>query len=155
MIQLLGEIGENICYAGKGVDLNDPIQPVQLPRGHGGVAILWNKTLDKFITSLPDGGERIQCIQFKDQHYPKPVLIVSAYFPTRGVNSDDQYMDCLVQLEEILNKYIDSHLNDSPLISGSYSTIRVHLGGTSLSLSDSTLLRVGLVPVTCHCLTYK
>ena len=100
-IQLLGEIGENICYAGKGVDLNDPIQPVQLPRGHGGVAILWNKTLDKFITSLPDGGERIQCIQFKDQHYPKPVLIVSAYFPTGGVDSDDQYMDCLVQLEQI------------------------------------------------------
>ena len=106
-IQLLGEVGENICYAGKGVDLNDPIQPVQLPRGHGGVAILWNKKLDKFITSLPDGGERIQCIQFKDQHYP--VLIVSAYFPTGGVNSDDQYMDCLVQLEEILNKYLDSH----------------------------------------------
>ena len=61
----------------------------------------------------------------------------------------------LIPLAEMRYSLFIITVNDSPLISGSYSTIRVHLGGTSLSLSDSTLLRVGLVPVTCHCLTYK
>ena len=44
-IQLLGEIAEDKFFVGKGVDLNDTIQPVQLPRGHGGVAILWDKSI--------------------------------------------------------------------------------------------------------------
>ena len=33
---ILGEISDNICFAGKGVDINNPIQPVQMPRGYAG-----------------------------------------------------------------------------------------------------------------------
>lgn len=33
-----------------------------MPRGHGGVAIMW-KTLDNFITPLTIGNERIQCVK--------------------------------------------------------------------------------------------
>ena len=35
-IYKIGEIDSNICYAAKGVDINNPIQPTQLPRGYGG-----------------------------------------------------------------------------------------------------------------------
>ena len=31
------------------MDFNNPIQPTQLPRGYGGVAILWDKVVDKLI----------------------------------------------------------------------------------------------------------
>ena len=36
---MLDEIGEKICFAGKGVDINNPIQPVQMPRGYGRVCV--------------------------------------------------------------------------------------------------------------------
>ena len=56
---MLGEISEKICYAGKGVDINDPIQPTQMPRGYGGVAILWKQEIDNIIRPLPDCVERL------------------------------------------------------------------------------------------------
>ena len=60
---MLGEISEKICYAGKGVDINNPIQPTQMPRGYRGVAILWKQEIDNIIRPLPDCGERLQCIE--------------------------------------------------------------------------------------------
>ena len=49
---MLGEISEN-----------NPIQPTQMPRGYGGVAILWKQEIDNIIRPLPDCGERLQCIE--------------------------------------------------------------------------------------------
>jgi hypothetical protein len=34
-----------------------------MPRGYGGVAILWRKELDSLITPLKIGNERIQCVE--------------------------------------------------------------------------------------------
>ena len=39
-LHLLGEINEHINYVDKGVDKNDMILPICMPRGYGGVAIL-------------------------------------------------------------------------------------------------------------------
>ena len=57
---MLGEISYNICFAGKDVDINNPIQPVQMPRGYAGVAIIWKQEHDYSVLSLPDDGERLQ-----------------------------------------------------------------------------------------------
>jgi hypothetical protein len=46
-LHLLGEIGADISYIGKVVDMNNNIQPTQLPRGYGGVAIIWKKQDNK------------------------------------------------------------------------------------------------------------
>ncbi|MEW8548515.1 MAG: endonuclease/exonuclease/phosphatase family protein [Candidatus Thiodiazotropha sp.] len=93
---------------GKAVDTGDPILPVQMPRGYGGVAVLWRETLDHLIVRLPDGGNRIQCVEVK---WSKPVLLVSAYLPCRGVkNNDEEYQDCIAQLTEICCKYSDTHM---------------------------------------------
>jgi hypothetical protein len=35
----------DINFVAKAVDINDPLLPVSLPRGYGGFAILWKKTL--------------------------------------------------------------------------------------------------------------
>jgi hypothetical protein len=40
-------IHPNLNAAGKATDDQNPIPPIQKPRGYGGVAILWNKSLDE------------------------------------------------------------------------------------------------------------
>jgi hypothetical protein len=64
---------------GKAVDSNDPIPPIQMPRGYGGVAILWKKELDSLITSLKIGNERIQCVETEGKGYGQIHLL---YFLT-------------------------------------------------------------------------
>jgi hypothetical protein len=38
---------------------NNNIQPTQLPRGYGGVVILWKRQDNNIIKQIPDGNERI------------------------------------------------------------------------------------------------
>ncbi|CAG2242256.1 unnamed protein product [Mytilus edulis] len=52
-LNLLQELHSDFTGTGKAVDSNDPIQPLHMPRGYGGVAILWKKNLDKLVTTLP------------------------------------------------------------------------------------------------------
>jgi exonuclease III len=90
----LGEIGADISYIGKAVDMNNNIQPTQLPRGYGGVVILWKRQDNNIIKQIPDGNERIQCVEFID-NFNKPLFIISAYLPTRGNYEGDVFMDCI------------------------------------------------------------
>jgi hypothetical protein len=53
-IQLLNEIHENLNGIGKYVDDNDPLQPIQMPRGYGGTGILWKKELDHLINVIDE-----------------------------------------------------------------------------------------------------
>jgi hypothetical protein len=41
----------------------DPISPISRPRGYGGIAVVYKKTLSPSITQLPDGDHRIQVIE--------------------------------------------------------------------------------------------
>jgi exonuclease III len=107
-LHLLGVIGADISYIGKALDVNNNIQPTQLPRGYGGVAILWKKQDNNLIKQIPDGNERIQCIEFID-NFNKPLLIISAYLPTRGNYEVDVFMDGIDQLYEIFQKFKDTH----------------------------------------------
>jgi hypothetical protein len=34
-----------------------------MPRGYGGVAVIWRKEIDHIIRPLEDGSEKIQCIE--------------------------------------------------------------------------------------------
>ena len=90
-----------------GVDKGNPVPPVCMPRGYGGEAILWKKSLDKYIKSLPDGGNRIQCVEIK---LKEPVLVVSVYLPTKTTNDNfETFEDCFDQLHEINQKYGLTH----------------------------------------------
>ena len=100
-------IHEDFNEAGKAVDSGDPITPVQMPRGYGGIGILWKKDIDHLVTELPDRGNRIQCVSLQAQ---KPILLISTYIPCKGVNDNyEAFLDCLDQLNEILLKYGDTH----------------------------------------------
>ena len=58
-LYLLNEINENYQVSGKSLDFYNPISPAQIPRGYGGMAIFWRKTLDHLVTDLDSGNERI------------------------------------------------------------------------------------------------
>ena len=64
-LHILNEISNIYCGTGKAVDTGDPILPVQMPRGYGGVGVLWKKEIDHLIQVQQDGGNRIQCIEVK------------------------------------------------------------------------------------------
>lgn len=51
-LHLLNEHETLLTGIGKAVDSNDPIPPTQMPRGYGGMAIMWKKYLDPSITPL-------------------------------------------------------------------------------------------------------
>ena len=67
-LDLLNEIHNDYIGIGKAVDSNDLIPPIQMPRGYGGIAILWRKEQDMYslITSLKIGNERIQCVETEE-----------------------------------------------------------------------------------------
>ena len=113
---MLNEIGENICYTAKGVDKDNPIQRTQVPRGYGGVAVLWRKFIDHMIRELPDGNECMHSIELKDSN-SKPLLIVSAYLPTRGCKDSrqDRFQEAVDQLYELVQKF---HILHSIIIGG-------------------------------------
>lgn len=104
----LKEINSYYSGCGKAVDTGNPIPPIQMPRGYGGVAILWRHEIDHLIQVLPDGGNRIQCVELKGD---KPLILVSVYMPCRGLSDNvDDYGDYLDQLREIVAKYSSSHI---------------------------------------------
>ena len=53
------------------------------PRGYGGVAIIWRENIDHLIKILPDGTERIQCVEINSNNDTK-FLVASVYLPSKG-----------------------------------------------------------------------
>ena len=103
----LNSVSSDFIGRGKAVDTGDPILPLQMPRGYGGTAVLWKRGIDHLIVVLPDGGNRIQCVELRGA---EPVLIISVYVPCKGLQGCvENYEDTLTQLNEIVIKYSESH----------------------------------------------
>ena len=75
-------VNQFMSGTGKVVDTDDPILPVQMPRGYGHVALLWEKNISHLMSSIPDGGNRIQGIEIAGA---KPILMLSVYMPCKGL----------------------------------------------------------------------
>ena len=88
-------------------DCNEPISNFQVPRGRGGVAILWPIERDKYIKKLTDGNERIIAAEIQTKN--KPICLINVYLPTKMANSDNQYQENLDILQTMIDKYVDSH----------------------------------------------
>jgi hypothetical protein len=66
-------------------DCNEPISNFPVPRGRGGVAILWPSQRDKYIKKLTDGNERIIAaeIQTKNKQFdfvPSMLQVIRSIF---------------------------------------------------------------------------
>ena len=79
---MLGEISDKIGFVVKGVYINNPIEPIQMPRSYGCLAILWRQEMDSIIRPLTDCGERLQCILLTLRN-GGGLLLISAYLPSR------------------------------------------------------------------------
>ncbi|CAG2208661.1 unnamed protein product [Mytilus edulis] len=100
----MGTLFKNVSWSIKSVDDNNPIPPIQKPRGYGGVAILWKDSLNHIVEKVDDGSERIVCIKLNVE--PRPILLICAYMPCRGTkHANEEFKDCLDQLHEIIVKY--------------------------------------------------
>ena len=104
---LLNELNEQYFASGKSVDSQNPIPPIQIPRGYGGVAIFWKKNIDHVVNDLDIGNERIKCIEL---NLEKPILIVNVYMPCNGDKDNfHSYVECIEQLQEIILSFQNTH----------------------------------------------
>jgi exonuclease III len=85
-------------FAAKSVDDDDPLPPFKLPRGYGGVATLWKRTLSNYAIQL-DGTTRILTVTLGDS------TVVNAYLPCRGTYSLQEFQEEIDQLHEVLTKF--------------------------------------------------
>lgn len=77
----------------------------RLLRGHGGVAILWHKLYDQYISPvLYPYSERIIGIRLHCQ--PSDIIIFSVYLPSRS-GATDPFRDSLDVIDSALNTYTD------------------------------------------------
>ena len=106
--QKLYDIDKNFTFAAKSVDDNDTISPFQKPRGYGGVAVFWRKSLDRYIKLLPDGSDRLICIELNIGL--SMYCFINTYLPCRGSYSNEDYKAVLDEIQETLLKYGDSHI---------------------------------------------
>ena len=105
----IGEIHNDLCHVGNGVDKYDEIDQSKLPRGYGGVGICWHKDLDQFVGMVEEGNERIQCIEV-NQISNKPILIICVYMPTSGGSEKTiEYPETVDLLNELLQRYYNTH----------------------------------------------
>ena len=103
-INIISDIYNKIKLAAKGVDIRDPLLPISLPRGYGGVAVLWNMSIDHLIRPILDATERIQSIELEG--FDRSMIIISVYLPVVGSNYHQvEYHECIDELYEIYQKY--------------------------------------------------
>ena len=92
----------------KSTDDNDPLTPLQRPRGKGGVAIRWSKRLDQYVTTLVnDGGNRSCAIQVETLQ--SRLTIINCYLPCRGnKEAGKDFVNVADEMREIIVKYKQS-----------------------------------------------
>jgi len=97
----------------RGVDIDNPIPPTSIPRGYGGIAILWKKELTPIVSKKSNGNNRIICIEIKNCY------IINVYFPSgNDRTSVEAHLECMDILESIVQSIpIDKHI----LIAGDWN----------------------------------
>ena len=88
-------------------DCDHPISNYKVPRGKGGIAIIWPKLIDKYIKRLEDGNNRIMAIEI--QSTSKAICLVNTYLPTQMSGSVSEYRECLDIIQTIIEKYEPTH----------------------------------------------
>jgi hypothetical protein len=55
-INTIGDLNKRTNFVGKGVNKYNSVLPKSMPRGYGGVTIIWRENIDHLIKILPDHG---------------------------------------------------------------------------------------------------
>ncbi|CAC5361724.1 unnamed protein product [Mytilus coruscus] len=89
------------CY-----DTNDPLDSFKLPKGRGGVSVLWPSQRSSRIKKLKEGNERIIAILITAT---KDICLINTYMPTHNSDSLSEYTECLDIIYDIIQKYENTH----------------------------------------------
>ncbi|CAG2212379.1 unnamed protein product [Mytilus edulis] len=115
--ELLKQHHSDFITFSRQIDDNEPLSPISRPRGHGGIAILYRKSMSTMFSQLPDGDNRIQAIEIsitKD-----PICLINVYLPSRGTDKGHvAFRAALDILKELLLKYQRTH---SIIIAGDFN----------------------------------
>jgi hypothetical protein len=88
-------------------DDREPISLYQRPRGHAGVALIWDSSLSPNIIQVKEGCDAVFPILIKD--YPRDLCLINVYMPCRGSHTELEFAGTLDTLHELLEKYGASH----------------------------------------------
>ena len=89
-------------------DMNDHISNFQVPRGKGGIAILWPRAWSNIVKRLEDGCERVQAIEILTNE--AKLCIINTYLPTLNLpSSREYYQEMLDVLHSIIDRYSNTH----------------------------------------------
>ncbi|CAC5379694.1 unnamed protein product [Mytilus coruscus] len=96
-LNILPELHNDFTGTSKAIDSNYLIPPSHMPRGYGGVDILWKK---KLVTTLPIGNERIQCIELSGK---QKILFISINKVKWNKIDKDRYKNFIEEGIALLN----------------------------------------------------
>ena len=83
-------------------DTNNPISINRMPRGKGGVCILWPKNLPYEVKRVDPKNERIIAIQLVSNI--TQILIINVYMPSMGISSKKEYQECIDVISNLLSE---------------------------------------------------
>ena len=90
-------------------DDDNPIKPWCMPRGMGGVGILWREDLQKYIRPVKNyGNERIVAVTLQQEDLK--ICVINAYMPSgNNRKTKEKYMDTLAAIRTVVTKFNESH----------------------------------------------
>ena len=89
-------------------DFTQPLSGFRLPRGQGGVSILWPTHWSSKVKKLGEGNERMIGIELSGTD---KICIINVYLPTNNpsLNSHIDYAKCLDVLDRMISKFRNSN----------------------------------------------
>lgn len=119
----------------RAVDQHNPISPIRKPRGYGGVAIAWKSEIDKWISILTDGNERLLAIRIKGGNLN--LLLICVYMPARGApDRDEEHLDVQQQIISLIDKHREPNI--AVIVCGDFNAT---LTGAKQERRDKALLQ--------------
>ncbi len=104
-LKYLEDFHQDFYSHAKAVDEENPIPPIQKPRGYAGTSIFYKKHIA--ARKLKDGDHRIVCLEIQGL---QPIILVSVYMPAKGSKArDEEYEVTLIGLDEIISRYKSTH----------------------------------------------
>ncbi|CAC5366790.1 unnamed protein product [Mytilus coruscus] len=106
--ELLKQHHSDFITFSRHIDDDEPMSPIVRPRGHGGIATLYRKSMFSMSSQLPDRNNRIQAI--KVSTVGNPTCLINVYLPSRDTDKGhDTDRASLDTLKEIILKYQENH----------------------------------------------
>ena len=93
----------------KCVDDRNPLKPYCMPRGMGGVAILWKADLHRYISVINDFEcSRVAAITLQYEGYK--LCIINAYMPSgNNTSKKNEFMETLEIIRSIISSHVSSY----------------------------------------------